>query len=1108
MRLSKLYSDYFDGDVRYRGANYFKRGAVRVEYGDETEIQAVVQGSRKYDAELHLDEGQLVAYCECPYYDSEGFCKHLWACILAADARGYLTAVKFGTPLLLETTPDDPGDDGVDDFSEDENPALFSLRSPAQAPAKLPARPAEPPKPSWRKHFEEIAAAGMGQPAFDWPAKREILYVIDVLGSARTACVELSLLVRDRKKDGEWGKVTPLSIDRGRIPNLPIAADRDILSKIAGVRGDYGWGSYYGDRTLPATCQLIYPLAGEIVRLAALGGRCFLRLSPAAEPLIPVAWDDGGEWSFGLRLSRSQGGADERRWTAAGFFQRGAERMKASEPVLVTRGGLMFTVNGAAPLAESTAFGWLLHVRDKGDIEAPEGEGEELLQAILCAPDTPPLETAEELRFDEIAPVPKAFLQIRAPESSRYASERMIANLSFDYEGRLLPAEDRTRGVYDREARRFIRRDFGAEKAASELLSELGFRLQSRYYGTAAHWELTPSKLPRAVRALVEAGWQVEADGKLFRRPGAFHMEVASGLDWFELKGGVTYGEDEQCSAKLPELLDALRKGEKMVRLGDGTYGILPEEWLGRIGMLAGMGTAEDGNLRFRRSQAGVLDALLATEPEATCDETFAGVRRELRNFHGVEPAEQPAGFSGQLRDYQREGLGWLHFLRRFSFGGCLADDMGVGKTAQALALLESRRELRDAGEPVGPSLVVVPRSLVFNWKEEAARFTPRLRVLDYTGADRNPADFASHDVIVTTYGTLRRDILRLKKEEFDYVILDEAQAIKNPAADSAKAARLLRGAHRLALSGTPVENHLGELWSLFEFLNPGILGAAAVFKKSCGATRNPGEETSRLLSRAMRPFILRRTKEQVARELPAKTEQTIYCELDHAQRRLYDELRKHYRSALLGRIDKDGLGKAKILVLEALLRLRQAACHPGLLDPKRLGDTSAKLESLMEQLREVLDSGHKALVFSQFTSLLAIVRTRLDEAGIVYEYLDGSTRNRQACVERFQNDPDCPLFLVSLKAGGLGLNLTAAGYVFLLDPWWNPAVEAQAVDRAHRIGQTKQVFACRLIARDTVEEKVLELQKTKRDLAAAIIGENNSLIGDLKREDLELLLS
>jgi SNF2 family DNA or RNA helicase len=384
------------------------------------------------------------------------------------------------------------------------------------------------------------------------------------------------------------------------------------------------------------------------------------------------------------------------------------------------------------------------------------------------------------------------------------------------------------------------------------------------------------------------------------------------------------------------------------------------------------------------------------------------------------------------------------------------------------------------------------------------------LRILDYSGAERHDSfrQIGDYDLVLCTYGTMRRDIVELQKVEFDYIILDEAQAIKNRDSDSAKAARLLKGRQKLALSGTPVENHLGELWSLFEFLNPGMLGSISAFRAGKGSLRNPDAETRKLLGRAVRPFLLRRTKSQVARELPPKIEQTLYCELPPDQRRLYNELRDHYRRQLLGRVEQDGLGKSKIQILKALLRLRQAACHPALLQQGRSEDMSAKLESLLPQLAEISSEGHKTLIFSQFTSFLNIVRKHLDRQQLTYAYLDGQTTDRQAAVERFQNDPDCPLFLVSLKAGGVGLNLTAAEYVFLLDPWWNPAVEAQAIDRTHRIGQSNTVFAYRMIARDTVEEKVLELQNRKRDLAASIISEDNRLVGNLQREDLELLLS
>ena len=469
----------------------------------------------------------------------------------------------------------------------------------------------------------------------------------------------------------------------------------------------------------------------------------------------------------------------------------------------------------------------------------------------------------------------------------------------------------------------------------------------------------------------------------------------------------------------------------------------------------------------------------------------------------------EPRGFHGELRGYQRDGLGWLKFLQELKLGGCLADDMGLGKTVQVLALLQGRRLGRKKAAARRPSLIVAPRSLVHNWIEEAARFTPRLRVAGYTGPRRHEllADLDGYDLVVTTYGLMRRDVAKLQEIELDYAVLDEAQAIKNASSQAAKASRLIRAEHRLALTGTPVENHLGELWSIFEFLNPGMLGRLPAFQ-GLARSRSLGAEALGPFARALRPFILRRTKEEVLKDLPEKTEQTLYCELDSKQQKLYKELRDHYRASLDKRIETQGLERTKIHVLEALLRLRQAACHPGLLDPARDGQSSAKLETLLEQVDEVLDGGHKALVFSQFVRLLDIVKQRLERRKTTFEYLDGKTRDRKSRIDRFQTDPDCRLFLISLKAGGLGLNLTAADYVFILDPWWNPAVEAQAVDRAHRIGQTRRVFAYRLIASGTVEEKILELQESKRELADAILSQSKSMIRDLTAEDLKLLLS
>lgn len=764
------------------------------------------------------------------------------------------------------------------------------------------------------------------------------------------------------------------------------------------------------------------------------------------------------------------------------------------------------------------------------------------------------------------------------------------------------PSEEDDPFALPEDGARLIRRNRRAERLAIQRACSLGLRHIDTPAGDTM---LLPVKLmPPAVANLMREGWVIAADQQAVRTAGPPSLSITSGIDWFELRGNVTFaGEDgTQHEVALPDVLAAARAGRNMITLGDGTQGLLPQQWLEEHGLLTALGQLNGDHLRFRSSQAAMLDALLGEREGLSVDETFTRVREQLRAFDGVKPMQPADDFAGTLRSYQQRGLGWLGFLRRFGMGGILADDMGLGKTVQVLAMLQGRKlglaEYTDAvampnseNATNRPSIIVVPRSVIFNWADEARKFTSDLRVLAYTGPDREQSSEAinSYDLIVTSYGLMRRDIDFLSQIDFDYAVLDEAQAIKNPQSQSAKAARLLKARHKLALTGTPIENHLGDLWSIFEYLNPGMLGSNARFAELIrGAAGNTGRRAGQpaangafvslpgtlpadgrppasedgpdaeraadaaasrsqnnadddagpardallQVAGAIRPFILRRTKQQVLTDLPAKTEQTIICEMDPAQRKIYDQLRAYYRGNLLKQLDAPGngasgskasgatsggrgLGRAAFMVLEALLRLRQAACHPALIDKTAAAATfdtlnapSAKLDELEQRLDEIIDEGSKALVFSQFTSMLGLIRKRLDERGIKYAYLDGQTRNRKDVVDRFQTDPDLPVFLISLKAGGVGLNLTAAEYVFIMDPWWNPAVEAQAIDRTHRIGQTKPVFAYRMICEDTVEQRILELQGRKRDLAEAIVGGEENIIANLTRDDLERLLS
>jgi superfamily II DNA or RNA helicase len=1101
MGLSSSLAGQVSPAVRKRGQGYYTSGAVRIRRGDDRSVEAAVQGTERYQVTLRRGPKALRVWCTCPYCDefSEP-CKHIWATILTADAWGYLRPPPGeNDPRRVILTEDAAEEDG---WATPATPRL------ASTPRALPTYRPQPPRrpPPWEAALTRVRGELERQETQNrdsWPPNRQILYLIDLPGSLTGSGLVLEVAFRQRKRDGSWSKIRSQRIPANQAAHLPNPDDRHLLAMLAGAKeastSSYwgGYSSYYYADTTPTRYRLTEAMFEPTVPELARTGRLRLRRSPADEDPPALAWDDGEPWELWLEV-RPESSARE--YVVAGSLRRAGERRDLEEPVLLIAGGLVFWPDRVARFNDFGAFAWVSLLRQNGPLVVPVKQKERLIEELNRLPRVPKLELPEELRFEEVAVPPRPRLRVRPPERvGSWVPDRLRGELSFEYDGTVVTERQAGRGVYQADRHRLLLRDRDAEAVAAARLAELGFRPAGSNGDLGL--ELAPRNLPRVVQTLLAEGWHVEAEGKVYRPPGEFKMEVRSGIDWFELDGGVSFGDQ---TVPLPELLAALERGADSVKLGDGSYGMLPEEWLKKYAPLAGLGTKAGDKLKFKPTQVGLLDALLTSQPAITFDETFGKLRDELHGFEGVQPADPPKGFVGQLRPYQREGLGWLRFLERYGFGGCLADDMGLGKTVQVLALLEARRAAK-----AGPSLVVVPRSLVFNWIEEAGRFAPALRVLDHTGPGRGKPGphFDEHDLILTTYGTLRRDAPHFKDFGFDYCILDEAQAVKNASSESAKAVRLLRGKHRLALSGTPIENHLGELWSIFEFLNPGMLGTVSVFQGGLGG-RSPAPESREVLARALRPFILRRTKEQVAKDLPEKLEQTLHCELEPPQRKLYNELRAHYRQSLLAKVDKDGLNRSKVQVLEALLRLRQAACHPGLIDPDKAGEPSAKLEALLPLLAEVLDEGHKALVFSQFTKFLAIVRDRLDAEGVVYEYLDGRTRNRAARVERFQTDPDCKLFLISLKAGGVGLNLTAADYVFLLDPWWNPAVEAQAVDRAHRIGQSKKVFAYRLIAHDTVEEKVLELQQNKRDLADAIINADNSLIRNLGRDDLELLLS
>ena len=595
-------------------------------------------------------------------------------------------------------------------------------------------------------------------------------------------------------------------------------------------------------------------------------------------------------------------------------------------------------------------------------------------------------------------------------------------------------------------------------------------------------------------------------DGKrYFTGASTIRIEINENIDWFDIKAIIQFGDFKVPFYYLKNLI--LNK-QREFKLPNGEIAVIPEEWFTKYSELFAFmdGESEDGAHKLKKHHIALVHEL---SEDSLARVSMNRKLEQLRNFDQIEEFALPEGFKGTLRPYQQAGYNWMHFLNSYKFGGCLADDMGLGKTVQTLAFLLSQK-IEDTKNR-NTSLLIVPTSLIYNWELEARKFAPTLKLHIYsgTGRDKNMEKFAKYDLVITSYGIARLDEELLKKFYFHYIILDESQAIKNPSSSTSIAVRNLGSRFKLILTGTPIENSTMDLWSQMTFINPGLLGGITFFKNEF---LNPIEKKGdadkiKKLYSIIKPFILRREKKQVAKDLPDKIESIRYCTMTEAQEKLYEETKSYFRNKILENETSAKNGQKQIILLQGLTKLRQIANHPKMIDENYLED-SGKLEDVFYMLDEAIEGGHKVLVFSQFVKHLTIFRDHLDEKNSTYCYLDGSSQDRQAQVEEFQKNENIKIFLISLKAGGVGLNLTAADYVFILDPWWNPAVEAQAVDRAHRIGQDKTVFTYKFITKNTVEEKILLLQNKKKALAGELISNEEGFIKSLSKEDIEMILS
>jgi SNF2 family DNA or RNA helicase len=726
--------------------------------------------------------------------------------------------------------------------------------------------------------------------------------------------------------------------------------------------------------------------------------------------------------------------------------------------------------------------------------------------------DPHPVLTLSELHSAQTATAPSLFESNAPAEDTSDEAGKIVFDLSFKY------GKHRFRGdnigpvsvTVEKQGEDYIfhrvTRLSDIEKKFLHTLQKLGLPMKG--FRVAIPKSEAFSWLNENRVNLLNLGFEVSQpesrDKKYFVGKAVIEVEVKENIDWFDIHAKIRFGDFEIPFKELRKLI--LRRKVEF-KLPNGEIAIIPEAWLTKYADLFALSETEGDHEKpvlrkhhlnlVKELEEGNLAKVHLSEKLRTLTSTA---------FTGIKNYPTPGGFKGELRPYQKAGYNWLRFLNEYRLGGCLADDMGLGKTVQTLTMLLAEKE---AG--AGTTLLVMPTSLIYNWEMEASKFTPDLRILNYTGTLRNKdiTRFEKYDLVLTSYGITRLDVELLQKFYFNYIILDESQVIKNPTSNIAKAVRDLKSRHKLVLTGTPIENTTLDLWSQMSFINPGILGSQTYFRNEF---QNPiekknDESRSRKLGLVIKPFILRRHKSQVATELPEKVENIQYSEMTPDQEKRYEEVKTQYREKIFKLIESEGLGSSRFILLEGLTKLRQIANHPRMVEQGYTGD-SGKLEDIRHMLENAIAEGHKVLIFSQFVKHLEIVKQHLKATKTDFAYLDGSSTDRKEEVERFNKDPKLKVFLISIKAGGLGLNLTEADYVFILDPWWNPAVEAQAVDRAHRIGQKRKVFTYKFITRNSVEEKILTLQQRKLKLTTELITTEESFVKQLSKDDIVQMLS
>ena len=1090
-----------------RGLEYFRWRVVEdISVNDMTASGTVrATDSEPYPVNVELTPDGIKSQCSCPAYAKGGqHCKHVAALLISIrdQARGAQPRREPPPmPAQLPQTAHAGGADSLKRVRRRERSRRPEEMRMGSTPPSSWAGGSPPPPPG----VGGASTMGLPAPGVDATAKQTGIGAwLPPDGMPGTRRVEFRLHVRQ-------GALTVTVLDaEARIPILPSVAlawqsmfptpDRDALRLLARFES--------GNPRHPAVdirgedvAELLPALEGQRVLLEP----ALMQLRFSDEPVKP---------RFDLELvggdtiivkTSFERGSDKRRFSLlqGGWFEGWPSWQIDTQEGIARRVDKRVSPAAMRRLLRSPTIGEPMR---------------ELGRLIMQGLPKVAVEIGAELpELSQIAEVVDLIPTFRMRAGGSLVEARVELHAAYDEEEIQVRADGITPPVIIQpppegmKRARCVRVDIAAQQDAANKLLALGLRADEsgQFFvatGDAAirFWSEGLAELPDTWDLFVPEDL---VDTQVRHKPIGIFAKVTSGMDWLNVK--LNY-ESEGVGVDRDELRRCLAEGKKYVRLDDGSFAPFDADAVkAMLEREVELMTAAGKSGRLPLAQAGRVQELLLGAAGSSVTASARELFQKLGHIDEIAVTKKPRTLKATLRPYQDAGLSWLKFIHDIGSGGVLADDMGLGKTVQTIALLLAVKQ----EEKTMSALIVAPTSVVTNWQRELERFAPTLSVAMWHGQGRKDRIEAVREaeVVITSYALLRRDEDFLATLDLTYAILDEAQHIKNPMSATAAAAKRLRARRRLALTGTPIENRLSEIWSIFDFVSPGLLGPLDKFEQRFSRPMEAGDyKTAQRLRATIHPFILRRTKAEVAKDLPEKIETDQICDLTGDQRTVYQQVLAEVRAQVLGEVERVGLAKSQLQILAGLTRLRQAACDPRLLGLPRdfTDEDSGKLVALRELVQNAIEGGHKVLVFSQFVMMLKIIEKAMKEDGVTYEYLDGSTKDRAERVDRFQIDPSVPVFLISLKAGGTGLNLTAADTVIHFDPWWNPAVEQQAIDRAHRIGQTKVVTAYRLVAAGTIEEKIQLLKGKKKELVASVLSEDQGGAKKLTKADLEDLFA